>query len=73
MEEGEDNQDELAELAKSAVACEKLPVLLPVYSVSEGRLAYNGNGTKLQIYSQTQKWKVMISSLWLSYSHVPAC
>ena len=73
MEEGEDNQDELAELAKSAVVDEKLPVLLPGYSVSEGRLAYNGNVAKLQNYSQTQEWKVMISSLWLSYSHVPAC
>ena len=55
VEEGEDNQDEPAKLAKSAVVGEKLSVLLQGYTVSEGRSTYNGSGTKLQNYSQTQK------------------
>ena len=40
-EEGDNGEDVPAELAKSVVIGEKLPVLPPGYSISEGRLAYN--------------------------------
>ena len=40
-EEGDDDEDVPAELAKSVVVGEKLPVLPPGYSISEGRLPYN--------------------------------
>ncbi len=40
-EEGDDDEDVPAELAKSVVIGEKLPVLPPGYSVPDRRLAYN--------------------------------
>ncbi len=40
-EEGDDDEDRPAELAKGVVICEKLPDLPPGYSISEGRFAYN--------------------------------
>lgn len=41
VEEVDEDEDVPAELAKSVAIGEKLPVLPPEYSVSEGRLAYN--------------------------------
>ncbi len=41
MEEGDDVEDVTAELAKSVVVSEKLPILPSRYLVSEGRSAYN--------------------------------
>ena len=40
-EEGDDDEDVPAELAKSVVIGGKLPVLPPGHPISEGRLAYN--------------------------------
>lgn len=41
MEEGDDNENVPAELAKNVVLSKKLPDLQPVYFISERRFAYN--------------------------------